>query len=80
LTLVDRSKITVDQDKDAPEDVEVDETSVKKAVKALADTKKHLVKSGEGSGTRTGGRYGGGKGGQDEGTDKDQALALKYNI
>lgn len=43
LSLVDRSEIEVDQDDDDPADITIDAKSVKRAVKALAERKKHLI-------------------------------------
>lgn len=62
VLLVDRSAIDVDQDEDEPDQVDVDKDSVKRAVKALADKKKHLLRpAGSGDGQRTGGQHNGGK-------------------
>jgi len=62
LSLVRRDDIEVDQDEEEPAEVEVDTESVKRAVKALADRKKHLLKSdggSDGDGQRTGSKGGG---------------------
>lgn len=60
LALVDRKEIDVDQDDDDPSEIEVDEESVRDAVKALAKKSPHLLKSKDarkvGSGSKLGGR------------------------
>lgn len=63
LTLVDRSKITIDQDDEDPSDIEIDEASVEAALKALAKKKPHLIGDEEGGSgrTRTGSKFNGGK-------------------
>lgn len=58
LLLVDRSAILVDQDEDDPSQVDIDADSVKKAVKALADKKKHLLATGTEDGEPTGSQFG----------------------
>ncbi len=60
LLQVNRSEIEVDQDDDDPAAVEVNAESVKKAVKALADRKKHLLKSGTEDDNPSGSSFGGG--------------------
>jgi hypothetical protein len=77
LTGVDRSKIEVEQDDDDPSDIRVDAKTVKAAVKALADKKKHLIQSeeGEGGGGPSGSRFGGG--GNKGGDGKNTAERLK---
>jgi hypothetical protein len=46
LRLIDRKDIEVDQDEDDPSEVEVDEDTVKAALKKLIKTKPHLISSG----------------------------------
>lgn len=59
---VDRTQIEVEQDPEDPTKVVIDEASLKKAVKALADKKKHLLKTrGTDDGEPTGSSFGGGK-------------------
>lgn len=58
---VDRSSITVEQDKDDPSDVTIDTKSVERAVKALAAKKSHYLKTGTNDGEATGGQFGGSK-------------------
>lgn len=58
LIMVDRSAIDVDQDEDDPADVKIDADSVKRAVKALADKKKHLLQSGTEDDEPTGSTFG----------------------
>lgn len=73
LSGVDRSKIEVEQDDDDPSDITVDAKTVKAAVKALADKKKHLIQSeGDGSGGPSGSRFGGGS---NKSGDKDAEKA-----
>ena len=77
---VDRRSIEVDQDEDDPEDVEVDEMSVREAVKALAKKKPHLLKpkDEDGSGSRPStSKFGGGRKRQNDGAE-DEALRDLY--
>lgn len=65
LLLVDRGMIEVEQDEDEPQKVVVDRDTVKKAVKKLADSKKHLLGTGTEDGGPTGSQFGNnGKGGK----------------
>jgi len=74
LKLIDREQIDVDQDEDDPADVQVDQDTVKDAVKKLAKSKPHLLKvTGEG-GNRTGSQFGGGNKGGD-GLDEETLMA-----
>lgn len=58
---VDRSKITFSQDEDDPSNVTIDKDTVKAAVKALATTKSHFIKTGTDDGAPTGSAFGGTK-------------------
>jgi hypothetical protein len=59
------SAVDVEQDDEDPSSVTVDEASVKRAVKALADKKKHLVRpSGTEDGAPTGSSFGGTRSGK----------------
>jgi len=60
LSLIDRSTIGVEQDEDDLADVEVDEKSVERAVKALAAKKPHLLIA-DGDEQPSGGKFGGHK-------------------
>lgn len=59
LNLVDRSKIVADQDDEDPTDIDIDEDSVKAAVKALAARKPHFLNKGTDDGEATGSQFGG---------------------
>jgi hypothetical protein len=79
LSLVKRDDIVVDQDEDAPDDVEVDEQSVIDALKALKKSKPHLILA-EGDEEPSGGKVGGKKT-PDELSDeklRDQYPALRH--
>lgn len=76
LLRIDRSTISVEQDESDPTDVEVDEDTVKKAVKALADKHKHLVNV-EGSGTRSGGSF---RDRHKSGEGEDKGPASRFRI
>lgn len=58
---ISREDITFEQDEDDPSDVDIDQKSVEKAVKALATKKPHFVKSGTGDGEPSGSQFGGSK-------------------
>lgn len=77
LQLVDRSDIVSEQDADDPTAITVDRKSVEKAVKALADRKKHLLGAGTEDGEPTGSQFGGRKTGGTKKTDAE-AYKLKY--
>lgn len=73
VALVDRSLIDADQDEDDPAEVDIDKDSVKRAVKKLADVKKHLLQSGTEDGGPTGSSFGNsGKGGKNKPTDEER--------
>jgi len=59
---VDRAVIIAEQEDDDPAVVVIDTASLKKAVKQLADKKKHLIRVGTEDGSPTGSSYGGGNG------------------
>jgi len=64
LAQLDRSGIEVEQDDDDPTEVKINAKTVKAAVKALADKKKHLVRGeGDDDGGPSGSRFNGSKGG-----------------
>jgi hypothetical protein len=73
LNGVDRSKIVADQDDDDPTDIEIDEDTVKAAVKALATRKPHFLNSGTDDGEATGSQFGGSK----RRTKADEEAALR---
>lgn len=76
LVGVDRSAIVVEQDTDNPAKVTVDLKSVATAVKALADRKKHLVRSGTEDGEPTGSQFG--AGGRVKKKTDDEVLRAQY--
>lgn len=59
---VDRTIIAAEQDDDDPSVVVIDPANLTKAIKQLAEAKKHLIKQGTDDGEPTGSSYGGGKG------------------
>lgn len=59
LNGVDRSKIVFDQDDEDPTDIDIDEDTVKAAVKALATKKPHFLNKGTDDGEATGSQFGG---------------------
>lgn len=59
LNGVDRSAIVFDQDDDDPTDIDIDEDTVKAAVKALATRKPHFLNRGTDDGDPTGSSFGG---------------------
>jgi hypothetical protein len=77
ISLVDRSAITVEQDDDDPSEVTVDAKTVKQAVKALADRKKHLIGE-EGSDDPSGSKFGGGGGKKTSKEATEDQLRNKY--
>lgn len=76
LKLVDRSLIDVDQDEDEPDKVDIDADSVKRAVKKLADAKKHLIASGTDDDLPSGSQFG--NNGTRKKPTKDEELKNKY--
>ena len=56
---VDRAVIIAEQEPDDPAVVVINDASLKKAVKGLADKKKHLIRVGTGDGSPTGSSFGG---------------------
>lgn len=75
LRLLNRDSIDVDQDEDEPDDVEVDEKSVDKALKALASAKPHLILA-DGEEHPSGSKFGGRK--KDDQQADEEALRDKY--
>lgn len=68
--------IDIDQDDDDPSDIEIDDKSVEKAVKAVATAKPHwLIAAGDGS--PSGGSFNGGKPGG-KGGDKNKEYADRF--
>lgn len=76
LRLIDRSEIQIDQDEDDPSDLTIDEKSVDKALKALAEKKPHLIGDGEGL-PPSGSKFAGGRKNSDPNADTE-ALKQKY--
>ncbi len=76
LRLIDRSEIQIDQDEDDPSDLTIDEKSVDKALKALAEKKPHLIGDGEGL-PPSGSKFAGGRKNADPNADTE-ALKQKY--
>lgn len=76
LQFVDRKEIDVDQDDDDPSVIEVDEESVKDAVKALRKSKPYLLKS-ETERTKSGSKFNGRK--KDKTAISDEKLREKYS-
>lgn len=77
---VDRSQITVEQDEDDPAEVAIDEPSLKKAMKALADSKKHLIQSGTPDGNPTGEGFGGSGKSKDKNNKAEELRKLYPNL
>lgn len=75
IAQVNRKDIEVDQDDDEPDQVEVDEASVKEALKALAKKKPYLITKTDKAGTKTGDKFGG-KGNKASKSEED--LMRKY--
>lgn len=70
------SEVDADQDDEDPTDIDIDGTSVKAAVKKLADRKKHLI-SVSGTQEPSGGRFNRRQGG-DKGNASEQKLRETY--
>lgn len=75
ISLVSRGEITIEQDEDNPADIEIDEKSVERAVKALAAKKPHLVLA-DGETDASASKFAGGR--KDQKTLDDEALKAKY--
>ena len=73
---VDRSLIEAEQDPDDPSVIAIDQASIKKAVKALADRKKHLVRTGTEDNQPSGSSFGGTK--QKTGDKETERLTSLY--
>ena len=81
LAGVDRSIIAAEQDDDDPATVAWEPANLTKAVKQLAESKKHLIKQGTDDGEPTGSSYGGGKGNKGkEKNSEDNLKALYPNL
>jgi hypothetical protein len=76
LQFVNRKEIDVDQDDDDPSVIEVDEESVKDAVKALRKSKPYLLKT-EAERTKSGSKFNGSK--KSKNTISDEVLRKKYS-
>lgn len=77
---VDRQLIDAEQDPDDPSVISIDDASVKRAVKALADRKKHLIRSGTDDGQPSGSSFGGTKSKDKPATDQEKLLARYANL
>lgn len=77
VRLIDRDDLDVDQDEDDPSKVDIDPDSVKAAVKALANKKKHLLKKGTEDGEPTGSTFGGRRGKKKQ-PAKEEEYRSKY--
>lgn len=75
LALINRADITVEQEEDSPEDIEIDEKSVERAVKALAAKKPHLILA-DGDTEPSGGKFNGGR--KDQKQQDEAALKARY--
>lgn len=75
LRFLDMDSITIDQDDDDPSEITIDEKSVERALKTVADKKPYLI--GEGSSNeKSGSKFGGGR--KDQKDLDDEALKEKY--
>lgn len=75
LALINRSELTYEQDEDNPADIDIDEKSIERAVKALAAKKPHLILA-DGDEQPSGGKFNGGK--KDQKQMDEEALKAKY--
>ena len=75
LKLVDRGLIEVEQDKDDPAEIDLDEATVKSALAKLAKDKPHLIVA-EGQGEKSGSKFGGSK--KPTKDAEDEALRKQY--
>lgn len=78
ISLVKRADIEVEQDENDPAEITVNRKSVEKAVKALADQKKHLIDA-EGEGDPSGSKFGGGGNHGQRSKLSEEALKEKYS-
>jgi len=78
LKLINRTDIDVDQDDEDPSSVNIDEDTVKEAIKSLAKAKPHLLKvTGEG-GSATGSAFGGGNKSGKKDALSEEAIMAQY--
>lgn len=75
LALINRSDLTFEQDEDNPADIDIDEKSIERAVKALAAKKPHLILA-DGDSDPSGGKFNGGR--KDQKPTDEEALKAKY--
>lgn len=75
---VDRDAISWDQDEDNPAQVKIDRKTVENAVKKLATSKPHLVKSGTSDQGPTGGQFGAGNNSKNKGEADEATYQLRY--
>lgn len=75
LALLNRADITFEQDEDNPADIDIDEKSIERAVKALAAKKPHLILA-DGDTDPSGGKFNGGR--KDQKPTDEEALKAKY--
>jgi hypothetical protein len=69
LKLIDRDAIDIEQDEDDPTVMDLDETSVKAALDALAKAKPHLILA-DGQGEASGSKFGGSRKSNESNSDK----------
>lgn len=75
LALINKSELSYEQDEDNPADIDIDEKSIERAVKALAAKKPHLILA-DGDEQPSGGKFNGGK--KDQKQLDEEALKTKY--
>lgn len=77
IMAVDRDMISYEQDDEDPAKVTIDKKTIESAVKKLATSKPHLIKTGTDDGGPTGSQFGGGTRGSKKDAD-EAALREKY--